>query len=275
MDFHHALQEIVLGQTVVGGLDQQFVGMAAPLAQAVAEAEPIGAALQGYRLFSPNNAVAQKLHPRRRIAQRLYGAPHLEGLRAVHLLRQRQVAEINLVLPLSEADRQDPDRDSLRTDQRQHFRELAAIFVAVGNEQNPSLAPLADLGQGRLERCLEVRILPGHRRRKVGQGKIRARKKLPCRLPAEKEQPRPRSGGLDPARLLQDLHGLIFSLLPYAAGEIGPDDHVQRVDGSKDFRVDNGDHKRRERQGAQRQGIKGEALAKDQIGLDRQQDRDQ
>ena len=102
------------------------------------------------------NAVTQQTNSRRRVVQALDRAANFIGFSAVDLARQSQIAEINFIATARQAHRQRPNLHSLGAQKRNHARRFTAIFVAVGNQQDFPLAPLADLGNSGLQRGLNV-----------------------------------------------------------------------------------------------------------------------
>ena len=208
---------------------------------------------------------------RRRVAKTLDRTADFKPFGAVHLLRHDQVAEIDFVPATREAHRQRPDLRVLRAQQRNDPRGFAAIFVAVGDQQDPTLPPLADLSDRRLQRRLDIGLFAVQPRCEIRLRQIPARQKLPLRRSTEQEQSGARFGIFRALSRLDNLARFFSPFLAHAAREIDAQHHVQCVGCLEDSRVDDGENQRRAGQRPRRQRSERRATPQSEDPLDDEQ----
>jgi hypothetical protein len=132
-----------------------------------------------------DHAITQQAHARSGLAHAFDHRPHFEAFGTIDQARHHELFQIHFIASARETHRQRPDLDIVGAQERHDARRLAAVLVAVGNEQNLALASLADLRQRRLQRCLHVGFIAIEAGGKIKRGHALPRQRLPLRRPPE------------------------------------------------------------------------------------------
>src|SRR4029077_7290504 len=92
----------------------------------------------------------------RRVAKGLDLTFDFEALCAIHSAGEGEITQIDFISAARKAHRERPYLSALRPQQRDNTGGFAAIFVAVGEQENLALTTVVRLCERRLQRGLDI-----------------------------------------------------------------------------------------------------------------------
>ena len=241
--------------------------MVAAFGEAIVERDRVAARLQAQLPLRLQNAVAQQAEPCRRFPQAFDRAVNFESFGAVDLARQGKIAQIDFIAAARQTHRQCPNLYALTAQEWNDARGLAAIFIAVGDQQDFSLTPFADLRDSSLQRRLDIGFIALRLRAEIARRNIFARQRLPLGRASKSQKSGAGVAALDPARRVENLQRLFPSLLTDAARQVDAKNNIESGCGAKDARIDQRHRQRHQRRAPDENWIDRHSLAKRQQEL--------
>src|SRR5262245_53652063 len=221
--------------------------MATTFLQALAKIHLVCSGLQLNLLLSCQEAVAQKFDSRRRVTKTLDLSSDFKALCAVYTPGQAKITQINFISAAGKTHGQCPDLGTLRQQERNDSRGLAAIFIAVGEQKNFALTIIAHLREGGLQRRLNISLFPVQARGEIRHREILTRKKFPFRCAPKHQEPRACFRFSYTASRFENLARFFSTFLSDAARNVDAQHDIQSVGGFENPRVHQRQPRRRQR----------------------------